>query len=49
MLGYLKLRVPEALPPGRYPALERFSARCEDEAVFRKTRPAPDETMPRGL
>src|SRR5262245_50924061 len=25
MLGYLKLRVPEALPPGRYPALERFS------------------------
>ena len=49
MLGYLKLRVPDALPAGRYPALERFSAQCESEAAFVRTRPAADETMPSGL
>ncbi|HJQ56713.1 MAG TPA: glutathione S-transferase family protein [Vineibacter sp.] len=49
MLGYLKLRVPDALPAGRYPALERFAAQCEREPAFQKTRPAVDEVMPKGL
>lgn len=49
MLFYLKLRAPDAFPAGRYPALERFSAQCESEAVFRMTQPAADETMPSGL
>jgi glutathione S-transferase len=49
MLGYLTLRVPDMFPPGRYPALQRFAARCEREAAFEKTRPAADEAMPDGL
>jgi glutathione S-transferase len=45
-LGYLNLRLREALPPGRYPALDRLSAACEDLPAFRTTRPAADEVMP---
>lgn len=46
MLFYLKHRAFDMFPPGRYPALERFSDRCEHEPAFQKTRPAPDEVMP---
>lgn len=49
MLGYLNLRVPDAFPAGRYPALERFGQRCEAQACFQATRPALDEAMPAGL
>jgi len=49
MLGYLRLRVPDALPEGRYPGLERLSAACEGRLEFADTRPAADETMPPGL
>ena len=49
MLGYLRLRVPDALPAGRYPGLERLSAACEALPAFVATRPSPDETMPSGL
>ncbi len=49
MLGYLRLRLPEALPSGRYPNLERLSAACEALPAFVATRPAADETMPAGL
>ncbi len=45
-LGYLLLRVPEALTAGRMPALERLAAACEDLEAFRGTRPAADEAMP---
>ena len=45
-LGYLRLRLPEAFPPGRYPALERFVGACDELAAFRATRPADDEKMP---
>jgi glutathione S-transferase len=49
MLGYLRLRVPDALPAGRYPGLERLSAACEALPAFIATRPSTDETMPSGL
>jgi glutathione S-transferase len=49
MLGYLRLRVPDALPAGRYPSLERLSAACEALPAFKATVPAPDETMPAGI
>src|SRR5512145_2937683 len=49
MLGYLRFRVPDALPLGRYPGLERLSAACEALPAFVATRPSPDETMPSGL
>lgn len=49
MLGYLRLRVRDAFPGGRYPVLERFSQRCEEQPDFQKTRPAIDEVMPEGL
>lgn len=45
-LGYLHHRFPEALPPGRYRALDRFAAACDDLPAFRATRPAADEIMP---
>lgn len=45
-LGYLRLRLPEALPAGHYPALERWSAACEALPAFRAYRPAADEVMP---
>lgn len=49
MLGYLRLRVPDALPAGRYPGLEHLFAACESLPAFAATRPSPDETMPSGL
>lgn len=45
-LGYLLLRLPEALVPGRYPALERLATACEALEAFRQARPAADEVMP---
>jgi glutathione S-transferase len=45
-LGYLPLRLPESMPPGRYPGLETFARRCEATEPFCLTRPAADETMP---
>jgi glutathione S-transferase len=46
LIGYLKLRLPEAIPLGRYPRLERLSERCEALDAFIKAKPAPDELMP---
>jgi glutathione S-transferase len=49
MMGYVRLRLPEALPDGRYPNLERLSAAAEALPAFAAARPAADETMPAGL
>jgi len=46
LIGYLKLRLPEAFPAGRYPHLEKLAERCEALDAFIKTKPAPDELMP---
>jgi glutathione S-transferase len=46
MLGYLRLRLQDALPAGRYPGLERLSAACEALPAFIAARPSPEETMP---
>jgi glutathione S-transferase len=48
-LGYLLLRLPEALIAGEMPALERLAAACEELEAFRLTRPAADEVMPAEL
>jgi glutathione S-transferase len=45
-LGYIRMRMAEAVPPGRYPALERHAAACEELAAFRANQAAADETMP---
>ena len=45
-LSYLQMRLPEAMPPGRYRALDRLAQACDDLPAFRATRPAADETMP---
>ena len=42
-LGYLRLRQPETLPPGRYPALQALSARAEAHPAFQACLPAPQE------
>jgi glutathione S-transferase len=49
MLGYLRLRVPDALHAGRYPRLERLAATCEALPAFVATRPGAGEAMPDGL
>lgn len=46
VVGYLRLRLEEALPPGRYPAMEQLAARCNAMDEFMSTQPAPDEVMP---
>ena len=43
MLGYVRLRQPETLPPGRYPALEALSARAEDLPAFKACLPTLKE------
>jgi glutathione S-transferase len=43
MLGYLRLRQPETLPSGRYPALEALSARAEAHPAFKACLPTPKE------
>jgi glutathione S-transferase len=42
-LGYVRLREPDALPPGRCDALARLSARCETTAPFMACLPGLDE------
>jgi glutathione S-transferase len=49
MMGYVRLRWPEALAAGRYPSLQHLSAAAEALPAFAATRPAADETMPAGL
>ena len=46
LLTYLKLRVADAFPAGRYPNLESVSAACDALPEFALTVPAADETMP---
>ena len=43
MLGYLRLRQPETVRAGRYPALEALSARAEADPAFRACLPAVEE------
>jgi len=45
-LAYLRTRLPEAMPSGRYPALARLAAACEALEAFRANQTAADETMP---
>jgi glutathione S-transferase len=43
MLGYLRLRQPDLLPPGRHPMLQALSARAEGHPAFRACLPAIEE------
>src|SRR5262245_47061030 len=43
MLGYLRLRQPETLPAGRYPALAALSAWAEAHPAFKACLPTPKE------
>ena len=47
MIGYVKLRVPEAFPASKYPKLHGLSLHCEMREEFVKARISPDETMPK--
>jgi glutathione S-transferase len=44
---YVRLTDPEQMPPGRYPALDALSDRCEARAEFKATYPA-DYVVPKG-
>jgi glutathione S-transferase len=43
ILGYLRLRQPETLPAGRYPALEALSTWAEAQPAFKACLPTPKE------
>lgn len=43
ILGYVRLREPDTLPRGRYPALEALSARAEAHPAFKACLPTPEE------
>ena len=47
MLGYLRLRQPETLPAGRYPALEALSAWAEAHPAFKACLPRPRRSADR--
>jgi glutathione S-transferase len=46
LIGYIKLRVPEAFPVDKYPKLHRLSMHCEMREEFTACRPAANETVP---
>lgn len=48
VIAYLRLRVPDAFPSGRYPRLEALSSRAEALPVFQATRSSPEDTVPSG-
>jgi glutathione S-transferase len=43
MLGHLRLRQPDLLPPGRHPVLEALSARAEGHPAFKACLPTAEE------
>jgi glutathione S-transferase len=45
-IRYVQMADPELLPPGRYPALDGLSARCEARPEFQATNPA-EYNLPR--
>jgi glutathione S-transferase len=47
MIRHARMADPELLPPGRYPALDALSERCEARPEFKGTCPA-DYVLPRG-
>ncbi len=47
MIGYVKLRVPEAFPASKYPKLHGLSVHCELMNEFVQSRISPNETMPK--
>jgi glutathione S-transferase len=46
-IRYVRLTDPEQMPPGRYPALDALSERCEARPEFKATYPA-DYVVPKG-
>jgi glutathione S-transferase len=46
LIGYLKLRLPEAFPASKYPKLHGLSLHCEMMNEFVQSRISPNETMP---
>jgi glutathione S-transferase len=47
MLSHVKLRVPEAFPPNKYPKLHSLSLHCETRDEFVNARPGANETVPK--
>ena len=46
LIGYVKLRVPEAFPAKKFPKLHALSLHCEMREEFVKSRISADEVMP---
>ena len=46
LIGYVKLRVPEAFPANKFPKLHALSLHCEMREEFVKSRISADEVMP---
>jgi hypothetical protein len=46
MIGYLKIRVPDTFPAGKFPKLHALALHCETRDEFVKARPAANESVP---
>jgi glutathione S-transferase len=46
LVSYLRLRLPEVFPDGKYPKLHALAFHCEARPEFVAARAAPHETMP---
>ncbi len=46
VLGYMKMRVPDAFPANKYPKLHQLALHCETRDEFVNSRPGANETMP---
>jgi glutathione S-transferase len=46
LIGYMKMRVPDMFPAGKYPKLHHLALHCEATEHFVKARASPDETVP---
>ena len=46
LIGYVKLRVPEAFPASKFPKLHALALHCEMREEFVKSRISADEVMP---
>ena len=46
LIGFLKLRVPDSFPAGRYRALQQLSTEAEGLPAFQSARPSATDTAP---
>jgi glutathione S-transferase len=49
ILGYIRLRLPDVFPAGRFPKLHALALHCETKEDFVKAKPSLEELSPRNI